>query len=262
MKRDHLSGLPEDLAEAVRAIEEDRIHGALELADRAVETVERALDRPQVLEALEAALTRARPTLAPVAGATSFCFGGKNVEERVQEAHRLIQEGIHRVAAKLVDRVGKGKRVLTLSRSSAVEAALEALEPSWVFVLESRPGGEGLGVAADLARRGIRVEVVVDSQVGRAVQGSDLALMGVDAEYPDGSVVNKCGSLPMALAAGLAGIPVFALSHPFKKVTGTGSDLESGDPRAAVPGAPSGVRVENYPFEVVPGHMVEVIAPN
>jgi len=255
-----VSELPEDLANAVRAIEEDRIHGALELAAKAVETVERALDRPRVFEALNAALSRARPTLAPIAGAAAFCFGGKDVGKRIREARRLIREGSVQAAGKLVERVGKGKRVLTLSRSSAVEAALKALEPSWVLVLESRPGGEGLRVAADLAGRGIQVEVVVDSQVGRAAQASDLALMGVDAEYPDGSVVNKCGSLPMALAANLAGIPVFALSHPFKKVARVETDLESGDPRVAVPGSPPGVRVENTPFEVVPGHLIEIVS--
>ncbi|MGM7319819.1 hypothetical protein, partial [Idiomarina sp. ST10R2A5] len=56
-----------------------------------------------------------------------------------------------------------GERVLTLSRSGTVEAAISEAEPSRVVVAESRPGREGVGTAERLAEAGIDVTLCADS---------------------------------------------------------------------------------------------------
>ena len=116
--------LPANLADRVRVIEQDREHGALELAGFAVDAIEAALQQPEALAALRDALLDARPTMVAIAGAVRCCFEG-DPHGRVAEARRIIRDGHARVAKHLVERVGPGRRIVTLSRSSAVEAAVK-----------------------------------------------------------------------------------------------------------------------------------------
>ena len=115
--------------------------------------------------------------------------------------------------------------VLTCSRSGTVAAALRRTDPRPdVVVAESRPGGEGVGVAESLAREPHEPETTVtllpDSAVAQVLADPDAVdaprvdavLVGSDAVLPDGSVVNKVGTRGVALAAAAADVPVFVVT--------------------------------------------------
>ena len=146
-----------------------------------------------------------------------------------------------------------GDRVLTLSRSGTVRSALEAATPDSVFVAESRPAREGIGVAERLADAGIDATLLVDAAMeGLIDRGAvDTVLVGADAVLEDGSVINKVGTRTAMRAGRAAGIDSYAVCSRDKIVPGTEFDPEFG-PSAAVYRGDADLAVHNPTFERVP----------
>jgi translation initiation factor 2B subunit (eIF-2B alpha/beta/delta family)/8-oxo-dGTP pyrophosphatase MutT (NUDIX family) len=153
-----------------------------------------------------------------------------------------------------------GDRVLTLSRSGTVLAALRRAEPEAVYVAESRPAREGVGVAEELAAAGVDASLLVDAAVGHVLVEADVdtVLVGADTVLADGTVVNKVGTRLAALAAADAGADCYAVCATDKILPGTDVDLEAGPPEEVHRGAD--VEVLNPTFEAVPGrHFAGVV---
>ncbi|MGB9964197.1 NUDIX domain-containing protein [Halobacterium hubeiense] len=158
-------------------------------------------------------------------------------------------------AAAELDALG-ADAVFTLSRSGTVSAALRDANPGHVVVAESRPGGEGVGVAESLAD-GFDVTLTTDANVPAAVEAADAVLVGADAVFPDGRVVNKVGTRAAALAARDADAPVLVVCAA-DKVAPEPLPVEDGDSSALYDGdAPLDVR--NPVFEAVPARLVDAV---
>jgi translation initiation factor 2B subunit (eIF-2B alpha/beta/delta family) len=146
--------------------------------------------------------------------------------------------------------------VLTLSRSGTVCGAIESADPSQVFVAESRPAREGVGVAESLAPER-EVTLHTDAAVGHvlATEMVDAVVVGADAVLADGSVVNKTGTRLVALAAAREGVPVYVVCAADKVTPREEPHLESGSPGAVYDGdAP--LDVLNPTFDVTPADLV------
>ena len=154
-------------------------------------------------------------------------------------------------AAAAADRVGD--RVLTFSRSGTVLSALRRAAPAAVLVAESRPAREGVGVAETLAADGLDVALCVDAAVAHVVDTErvDTVLVGADTVLADGTIINKVGTRPAALAAADAGADCYAVCATDKIVPDTDVELESGPP-GAVHKDPEGIAVRNPTFEATP----------
>lgn len=150
-------------------------------------------------------------------------------------------------------------RVVTLSRSGTVREALSLAEPEAVLVAESRPGGEGVGVAADLATES-EVTLTTDAALAHAVGewGADAVLVGADAVRPDGSVVNKAGTRAAALAGTYEGIEVLAVAASDKVAPHDRTDLEHRNP-AEVYDGDADLAVYNPTFDVTPADCVDAV---
>jgi translation initiation factor 2B subunit (eIF-2B alpha/beta/delta family)/8-oxo-dGTP pyrophosphatase MutT (NUDIX family) len=162
-------------------------------------------------------------------------------------------------AAAAADRVGD--RVLTLSRSGTVLQALGRADPEAVFVAESRPAREGVGVAEALADDGLDVTLCVDAAVAHvaATEAVDTVLVGADSVLADGTVVNKVGTRPAALAAADVGADCYAVCATDKVVPDSAVDPEPGPPDA-VQATPARVAVRNPTFEATPpGHFTGIV---
>ncbi|MEF8830310.1 MAG: initiation factor 2B, partial [Halobacteriales archaeon] len=132
-----------------------------------------------------------------------------------------------------------GERVLTLSRSGTVLAALWAGDPDGVVVAESRPGGEGADVAKALAAE-LDVTLCPDAAVAQVLAGLpdassedrdggiDVVLVGADAVLADGGVVNKVGTRASALAAAREGVACYAVAARAKVAPGRESGEGNG----------------------------------
>ncbi|WP_336035314.1 NUDIX domain-containing protein [Halobacterium yunchengense] len=208
-------------------------------------------------------LAAAKPGMAVVRNRVNRAMAAADrtpsgVEAAAREVAGEAADADDRAAASAADDLrSRGvAAVFTLSRSGTVDAALRELAPGRVVVAESRPGGEGVGVAEALAGD-CDVTLTGDANVPAAVAAADAVLVGADAVFPDGDVVNKVGTRAAALAARDAGVPT-VVACAADKVAPERLPVEDGDADALYEGdAP--LDVENPVFEAVPGRLVDAV---
>ncbi|WP_135533803.1 initiation factor 2B [Halostella pelagica] len=259
----------EVVAPTVRSVAADDEHGSayislrgLEvLRDRAAIVADESEDGSGELVDLAARLRRARPSMAAL---------HNRVNRAVAESDGT-PEGIEAAAAEGIDRAlradtdaasGAAQRaddaaVLTLSRSRTVLSALREADARALFVAESRPGNEGVGVAESLAES-CPVTLHTDAAIAHVLREEpvDAVLVGADTVRPDGGVVNKTGTRVAALAADREGVPFLAVAASDKVATAETVPLESGD-RAAVYDGDAPLDVRNPTFDVTPPDLVD-----
>jgi translation initiation factor 2B subunit (eIF-2B alpha/beta/delta family) len=259
------------VAPSVSSVAEDDEHGsayvsvrALEvLRDRAGSFAERGGGGWEQLAAIAGALLDARPSMAALGNRVNRAMAAASDERTPEAVEAAATEGVERAlaadeeaAAVARERVD-GEAVLTLSRSGTVLDALDAARE--VFVAESRPACEGVGVAAALADEHDEQAVTLhtDAAVAHvlATRDVDRVVVGADTILPDGDVVNKTGTRAAALAADREGVPVDVVAASDKVATGEEAVLEDGDPDA-VYGGDADVDVLNPTFDVTPADCV------
>jgi len=138
-------------------------------------------------------------------------MGDRDFSQQVGRMLLREERSAEMIAARAVDEI-RGARVMTLSWSSTVAAALEALARARgvsVIVAESAPMMEGRLLAQRLSRS-MRCDVVKDGDVREAMGLVDAVVCGADHVSPFGAV-NKKGTLAMALAAHDRRVPVNVL---------------------------------------------------
>ena len=178
-----------------------------------------------------------------------------------EDAEKGKEKACHAGAGLVKD----GARILTLSSSSAVLRSLELAKKDWkkfdVIVLESRPMLEGRNAAKKLAALQIPVELATDAALASEVRRADLVLIGADA-LTEEVLVNKSGTLAVAMIAKDAGVPMFAVAECSKLLPD--AILPESDrprnPNEVWESAPQGVAVRNRYFERVPLKYVRTIA--
>jgi translation initiation factor 2B subunit (eIF-2B alpha/beta/delta family) len=205
-----------------------------------------------------AAVCRAQPAMGSVWNLAAAALG-----DREDALDRLFQRALRAPAAIgrfALDLLGDGaaiRRVVTCSRSAAVEACigtLHARQPVTVRCAESRPRCEGRALAGALAALGVRVELFTDAAVAEDLGPEDRVIVGADAVSAEW-FVNKSGTGALCAAALLAGAPAYVLSGREKLVSADlarALRLREDDPAAVWPDAPAGVAVRNPLFERVP----------
>lgn len=209
------------LVAALRAAALDRRQGARALAMRALHALLAARESsPSQARAFLRALAHIRPELPTLraAAALAWSAAGLATRERPSRLREILLDldGQARRTAEASARLLSGRRVLTVSRSSQVLAALLAAKPSEVRVLAGWPLQDGLAMARELQRSGIAARAVPDAAVASAARDADVLLLGADAVTPDGTVRNRAASLAAALAARAAGRPCYVIVDRLK----------------------------------------------
>jgi translation initiation factor 2B subunit (eIF-2B alpha/beta/delta family) len=249
------------VAPDLATVRDDGDHGSAWVATRALAVLR---DRAATAGALDdvvavaRALRDARPAMAAVANRVNRAMAGagspaavRAAAERVLDASARADREAARAAAALVD-----GPVATLSRSGTVLAALRATDVP-VVVGESRLGGEGATTAAAL---GDRATLVPDPVLPGTLAGlagrpeAESVLVGTDAVLPDGSVLNRTGSYPLALAAREAGAPVRVVAARDKVRAEPGPPPDETEPPAGFGGDAA---TATPLFEVVPPRLVD-----
>lgn len=149
---------------------------------------------------------------------------------------------------------------------AVLEACIERGDRPDVYCTETRPYLQGARLtAASVMDLGLEATVVTDGMAPWLMaQGRvDAVIVGADRVAADGSVVNKVGTLSVALGARHAGVPFYAciVEPDLSVVTGGEVEIEARDPgevlhcmgsRTAAPGAHG-----DYPaFDVTPAELV------
>ena len=184
--------------------------------------------------------------------ALSVC--DKQIAETEVAMQRLIDNG--------AKQIHEGDRILTHCHSRTVVGIFREAKKQGkdftVFVTETRPLKQGLITAKDLLSSNIKIVYGVDSDMGYLMKKCTKVLVGCDAILPDGSVVNKIGTLPMAIVAKAFGKP-FLVAGLTSKLTHK-VEIEERDPKEVEdPAKLKGAKIINPAFDVTPGEYVDFI---
>ena len=264
----------------VATVADDTTHGSTTLSVRALEVLrdEAALASESSMNedgepdgervrAVARALLAARPAMTAVTNRVNRAMAAAEDDGDgfAAAVARTAHEGIDRAieadgtAAANAAAVLSGDRIATLSRSGTVLAAIESAAPNAVLVAESRPGGEGVGVAealTDDADVTLTTDAAFPAELAR--WDADALLVGADTVLPYGSVRNKVGTYPAAAVAAREGIPMLVVTATDK--ISPDADVE----REPWPGDPlyedeAAVDVANPTFDVTPAACVDAL---
>lgn len=258
----------------VARLRADVRRGAAELAVEAASAAEEMLASVDPADAggwrrelvgLARRMAAAQPAIAPVVNLAAEIVravdgdgGGarRRVSRVVTDFRRRLDAAADAVADHAAALIAPGARVLTVSRSSTVAAALRRAGPdriAGVVCLEGRPNLEGRGMAELLADAGLEVTVAVDAAAGVLVPRCDVVVVGADAIGDEG-VANKIGTRAVLLLAREAGVPRYAVADGTKLLpAGWPQTFADARPAAEVwKDAPAGVAVWNEYFETSP----------
>ncbi len=269
--------IKEAVTRAVEELRGDNTSGASALTDRVFDAFLLYLASTQRqercyndLKALAKALSGSQPGMASVRNAAWMCAEGlkrsswRGYEELLKRLRRAVAGSGDRIAHWALTLFQPGASVLTLSYSNHVLRTLKAAHGARalaeVFLLESRPRLEGQALAQDLATLGIPHTLLADAAGAQGVEAVDLVLTGCDALLVDGSVVNKVGTLGLALACETFSVPFHCLCEALKVDPNHSLDspppLKEGPSEELVTTPPPGTKVRNPYYDITPARLV------
>lgn len=189
----------------------------------------------------------------------------RELDNKLASLEQHISLAPKKIADRLVRVLPSRGRVLTLSYSSTVTGVLKELKRRGkrleVVVMESRPMLEGRRTAQELARARIRTTLVADAALGEYTRKVDAAVVGADAVYGDGSVVNKIGTFPVAVSCHELLKPLFVVAHSSKITTEQAGSftVEEKAPGELMRGRYPRLTVKNFYFELTPAAYITAI---
>lgn len=234
------------------------------------------------LAALATQLTAARPTAVNLAWATARICRRAAVEPTLAAIHAEA-EAIHAEDRAICRGIGahgrplirEGMTVLTHCNAGALAVSElgTATAPMYlahrdgvafrVIVDETRPLLQGARLTAwELASAGLDVTLICDNMAASLMaRGSvDLVLVGTDRVTRNGDVVNKIGTLNLAVLCRHFGVPFYVAcpSSTFDPATPTGADvaIEERDAAEVLGERAARVPVLNPAFDVTPADLV------
>ena len=232
-----------EINKLIRQIETDHEHGAMYLAQKALDVMALASEEhvgenpKEMLKALwyvGKRLIEIRPSMsAPIIHAVTklwesvyseflsnpaICPLKGWIRERRNQLLKQMNKAIGDSAENATSLINEGATIFTLSYSSSVMEAMKynASKKIKVVVSESRPLCEGVKTAEECAKLGIETTLITDAQTGLFLKDCQFVFVGADAILPDGDVVNKAGT---SLAASIAfeyKIPFYVIATSWK----------------------------------------------
>lgn len=151
--------------------------------------------------------------------------------------------------------------------SSVVDALIYAKKHGRKFEVyntETRPLYQGHKTARELAKAGIKVTTVIEAAARAALvkdsflKESDAMLIGSDAIFSDGSIVNKIGSAMFAEIAYYHKIPVYIVTDSWK-FSPHSLSIEERNFKEIWKRTPKDVKVKNPAFEKVEAEHITAI---
>jgi eIF-2B alpha/beta/delta-like uncharacterized protein len=256
----------------------DNVSGAQDITRRAASLVCRLTEERELpLEELKGAVLGAGVTLLHAQPAMASLFNMFSVilhdldkapsrpaaTRAVLRASRtfLVEMEDHnrKISGLLYDLLGEGRVILT---HSASQSTREALTHCWrngkrfsVICTESRPVCEGVLLAGALVNEGIPTTLITDAlSFSLLKERVDLILVGADSVSLQG-VINKAGTLGLAMAAGSCSIPFYVLAGTEKFLPSTVSTeqaIQEKPPEEILPSSPEGLKIINRYFDITP----------
>lgn len=236
-----------EIARRIKAIEQDKLHGARWLSQQALSTLLLATEKSRVqstdrfLEELRQTaqvLIQARPSMASIASYLSqFVYAVITYSQQDKDLNSLktfartegnnitesSRQALLKVAELGAEIVQPSDILITCSYSSTVCEALKIARQQsknfQVIITESRsPNGRLYGkiTAEQLKQLNIIVKLIPDADLQQNAFKATKALVGADSILAHGSLINGTPTYALALAAKDANIPFYSLCETAK----------------------------------------------
>ncbi|GAB4128031.1 MAG: translation initiation factor eIF-2B [Ignavibacteriales bacterium] len=179
----------------------------------------------------------------------------KNIQEK--EFAELIEKSI--VVLKKYD------RFVTISNSKTIESVFQNLsfkKKIYVAICESRPVFEGRLLAKKLMKTNAEIKLITEAMIPNEVEKTDAVVLGADKYFSNGDVVNKVGSRALALSAFVFHKAVFVITDKLKLSKKHIFESENRAKKEIWDSAPSGIKIENYYFEIIEKKFVTKLITN
>ena len=129
-----------------------------------------------------------------------------NIKGIIEYLRNLNQEEkliINTIFAKIYTKLPSANTILTISKSGTLLNVIKLWHKKKknlkIIITESRPANEGKLMAKELLKCGIKVDMITDAMAGIFLPKADAVIIGADVVLNNGNVINKAGSLPLAL---------------------------------------------------------------
>lgn len=121
---------------------------------------------------------------------------------------------------KIYNKIPNTNSILTISKSGTLLNVFKLWHKKKrslkIVVLESRPAKEGKFMAKELLKTGIKVEFITDAMAALLIPTVDVVIIGADQILKNRNVVNKTGSLSLALFCKYFSKPIYVLADKSK----------------------------------------------
>jgi len=159
------------------------------------------------------------------------------------------------IFSKIYKKLAAAKTILTISKSGTLINVIKLWHKKSmnikIIITESRPGNEGKLMAKELLRNGLQVEMISDSMAGIFVPKTDAVIVGADALLNNGNVINKTGSLTLALLCKHYKKPFYVLAAKSKFVNKKRYKINEEDSENIWKYVHPNLTTTNIPFEEI-----------
>lgn len=200
-------------------------------------------------------------------------YGFEGLKEKILELRDKYDKACWDAASIAANRVVDGDVLMTISNSMCVRRMFKILVDEdvkySVYVLESRPGMEGLETASYLDDLGVKTYLIVDSAARFFMKNINKVFVGAEAIAVNGALVGKVGTSILCLSANEARVRVFAVAPLYKfsyeTIHGELIELPEGDWRLIMNEEVRKTLPENYKarvpiYDVTPPNLIDGIA--
>lgn len=187
----------------------------------------------------------------------------KQLSEKFFEKYRIKNETAYgRIFTNALPFLRNKKSILTISNSRTVFETIKKLatvNSLKLTICESRPRFEGRILAKKLAMSKIKIELITEAMASAYVRKCDCTLIGADIILKDGSVVNKVGSLQLALLCRHFKKPFYVVAEKSKFSKSKKVIQREELPDEIWKNPPEGIAIKNFYFEKIPGSLITKI---
>ncbi len=156
---------------------------------------------------------------------------------------------------KIFNKLPSAKSILTISKSGTLINIFKMWHKRKsnlkLTITESRPANEGKLMAKELLKTGLKVELITEAMSGIFIPKTDAVIIGADAVLKNGNVINKSGSLSLAVLCKYYKKPFYVLTTKSKFVNRNSYKTSEESPDLIWKFAHPNLRAINIPFEEI-----------
>lgn len=213
--------MPEGLNDLIKKLKSLEIQGAKEIATESLKFLRKLAKEKGFGKEFNNTAKRIE-NIRPTEVVLHNCLEIIKKEKKVETINRLLRrlnQSTKEIAKRGSRLIKDGDKIMTHCHSGEVCAVIEQ---AWkegkkiiVYATETRPKGQGIKTAKELAKLKIPVELIIDSAVEFFIKEVDMVMVGCDALRKEG-VVNKIGTYPMAVIAKEHKKPFYVVGNTLK----------------------------------------------